>query len=171
MCRSRVVVALVPLVIAAFGCRSEPVPTDIRSLLSLRESFEGERVEVTAPVAENTFVANGHAVWRLTLGRPPETILAYEEGSNGAVLRNGSALADAAGRRAENVTVTGIFRTGASGSHLSGARIELETFRFGDESIDTDYGDISPASGYWGWGWGGWGPGYYGRAGWINGCD
>lgn len=162
---SRLLIASLGLVAASIGCASPPIPTDVASLLRDPETFEGERVEVTAPVAENTFASNGHAVWRLLIGRPPETILAYEEGMNGAVLRNGTSLADQAGRKGEAVTVTGIFRTGAYGSHVAGSRIELETFRYAGEAIDTDYGDVSPYA-YWGYGWGyyGWGafgPGYY----------
>lgn len=149
---------LVSLALLAVGCASAPIPADVASLTRHPEAYEGERVEVTAPVAENTFASNGHAIWRLTIGRPPETILAYEEGMNAAVLRNGTSLADEAGRKGEPVTVTGIFRTGAQGSHVSGARIELETFRFRGEAIDTDYGDASMHP-YWGWGWG-WGYAY-----------
>src|SRR5687767_3956639 len=105
---------LLPLAASALGCKSAPIPTSVPAILRSPETFDGERVEVTAPVATNTFAADGHAVWRLEIGKPPETLLAYEEGMNGAVLRNGMELADAAGRAKTEVTVVGIFRLGAS---------------------------------------------------------
>ncbi len=141
------------LLIPAPGCQSPPVPAEIPAIVANPAAFDGERVSVTGPVAESTIASNGHAAWRLVLGRPPDSIVAVEEGSNGAVIQSAAALADEAGRRGENVTVTGVVRTGRSGSRLSGLRIELETFRFRDEEIDTDYRDYGPH-----WYWCGFGP-------------
>jgi hypothetical protein len=154
---------------SAAGCRSQPIPTDVRTLVTSPEAFEDERVEVTAPVAENTYASDGAAVWRLRLGRETETILAIEDGMNAAVIRNASELADAAGRAGQPVTVVGIFRTGSHGAYISGARIELESIRYRDEAVDTDYGDWSPYPYYGPYYWG-WGPTFYGRAVWID-CD
>ena len=144
--------ALFLLPLAAIGCASPPIQTDVHSVVSNPEAFAGKRIQVTAPVAENTLSTNGHAVWRLVLGAPPETMLAYEEGVNVAILRDCASLADEAGRAGRPVSVTGILRTGAFEAHVSGVRLDMETFEYDGEIIETDYRDYEPPSVTFGWG-------------------
>src|SRR5262245_21270060 len=139
--RSSVSALLVLAASTLVGCAAPPIPADVRSVLASPSSFDGTRVEITAPVASNELSSNGHAVWRLRIGTPPDDLLAYEEGTNVGIIKDCAALADRAGRERLPVTVTGIVREGPHEEHVSGLRLDMETFRFGGETIDTDYRD------------------------------
>ncbi len=127
------------------GWKAAPMKMDLASVTQNPGQFDGKKIEITAPVEENTYPrGDEYKKWQFVLGSDKAGIVVYEMGFNPATIVKAYYLVEEARKAGENVTVVGKFHAKPYERSEHGVKMQVDSVRFGDKVIHTDQGEFVP---------------------------
>lgn len=133
---------LFALILWTFGCASTPIATNISTVAEDPYQFRNKRIEITAPVIQNTAPrGDEYRTWTSIIGSSESyQIMLSEEGFNPATIEKAYLLVEEARKKGDPITVTGRLRVGPYQDIESGLEIEVDSIQYKNVRIGTDRG-------------------------------
>ena len=125
------------------GWRSAPtIATDLSQILDDPSKFDRERVEFSARVADNpTPTGAQFKRWAFTVAsNDADHLRVYENGFNPATILKAHYLVEEARKAGGQVILTGKLRAGHGWHEDSGMKLQLDSVRYGGNTVLTDVG-------------------------------
>ena len=138
----KIMPAALALVLFTSGCVSTAIMTDLPTVVENPLLFRNKRVEITAPVIENSPPrGDEYRTWTFSIGElNSHRIMASEEGFNPSTIEKAYNLVEEARLKGDDVTITGRLRLAPYQGFESGMEIELDSVLYRNMEIRTDYG-------------------------------
>lgn len=130
------------LLAGIIGCASAPIVTDMSAIVDDPGSFKNKRIEVSAPVLENSPPqGDEYRTWTFFVGSSSAyRVMASEEGFNPATIEKAYRLVESARETGDEVKIIGRLRVGPYREIRSGLEVDLESVEYGGFRVDTDRG-------------------------------
>lgn len=135
--KAKYIVALVAA-LAVVGFAAPALAVSVSDVIENPRQFEGEKITITAPIAENMVPEGGeYRTWSFVLDScdPAGGLTAVESGFNPETIEKGYRLVEAARLRGDQVTVTGKLE-----KDDSGLKFDVDSVQYGMTLVKTDEG-------------------------------
>jgi hypothetical protein len=124
------------LSVAVMGWATAARAADLGTVVKNPARFINQRIEITAPVVENSDLEKGEFKrWTLTLGEANHTLAAQESGFNPLTILVAHKLVEEARNAGAEITAAGTLKDCTSGLVL-----KLDWIRYGGTTVHTDWG-------------------------------
>jgi len=125
--------------VAVIGWATVASAADLATVTRNPDQFLNQRIEITAPVVENSALRKGEFKrWTFTVGGADNKLAVYESGFNPATIIEAHGLVEKARKAGDEITVAGKLKDGKSGLVL-----KLDSVQYGDMKVNTNAGPFT----------------------------